>query len=469
MNRKYKNTRTLSVAAFSLLFAYLLSFLFEGQVLYSIINSFGIQAHTYIFSAIIAHFAGLFYCGYFVKSQQMAKRTMIGGMAVCLISTVPFFFAPSVLWLSGLIFSGYAGGCAVAAWGHFLKTFTPKNERIKSCADVLIFSNIIMIAINVVAMNGFYSVGLMLSMLCLVIGAVLAWLLPVDTAQATLREDGNKLPGNLKKPMLVLFLFVAVITINSGLMYQVINPAFEHLTGLVSWYWAVPYIVALTFMRNLPLKAKRPLFLYVGMGMIMAAFITFMLLRRSTADYLVVDTLMLGACGIFDLFWWSIIGEMLDYTNNPIKVFGIGLSANVFGVLCGDVLGVSITSIQLPGAEVTVIALTVVCVTLAILPPLNRQLVMLLKSHAYLTAYERMNEMQQETIIRQTKMIDPLTEREQEVLQLILSGKSNKEIAAALFITESTVKTHARNIYSKYDVGSRAELISTLLKNQTDA
>jgi DNA-binding NarL/FixJ family response regulator len=77
-----------------------------------------------------------------------------------------------------------------------------------------------------------------------------------------------------------------------------------------------------------------------------------------------------------------------------------------------------------------------------------------------------MSQSQQTDIVRQIKTLDPLTAREQEVLQLILSGKSNREIAVALFISESTVKTHARNIFSKYDVGSRAELISTLLKNQ---
>ena len=56
-------------------------------------------------------------------------------------------------------------------------------------------------------------------------------------------------------------------------MYQVINPAFEHLTGLVSWYWAVPYIVALAVMRNLPVNAKRSSILYVGMAMMIGAFI----------------------------------------------------------------------------------------------------------------------------------------------------------------------------------------------------
>lgn len=57
--------------------------------------------------------------------------------------------------------------------------------------------------------------------------------------------------------------------------------------------------------------------------------------------------------------------------------------------------------------------------------------------------------------------------REQEVLKLILSGKSNREIAEALYISENTVKTHIRNIFSKYDVTNHVELVSTLLKNQT--
>jgi len=464
---KSLNARRLSVAGFSFLFAYILSFQFEGQVLYSLLDLRGTDASSYILAAIIAHFTGLFTCSLFVRSQATAKNMMLGGMGLCLAATVPFFFTLSALWVGGLIIGGYASGCAVAAWGYFLRAFTPKNERIKSCADVLIYSNLLMIAVNVVAMNRSSLIGLGLSMFCLVLGMVFIGLLPATSANEQNQIQKNNKSGGVKKPLLLLCLFVFIITINSGLMYQVINPAFEHLTGLLSWYWAVPYIVALAIMRNLPMKANRPKILYAGMAMIMGAFISFMLLGRNASDYLIVDTLMLGACGIFDLFWWSILGEMLDYTDNPAQPFGVGLSANVFGVLCGGVLGMAVTSIGLPGAEVAVIALTVVCVTLVMLPPLNRQLVLLLKSHAYLAAYDNMSQSQQTDIIRQVKTLDPLTVREQEVLQLILSGKSNREIAGVLFISESTVKTHARNIFSKYDVGSRAELISTLLKNQT--
>ncbi|NLF29057.1 MAG: helix-turn-helix transcriptional regulator, partial [Clostridiales bacterium] len=97
---------------------------------------------------------------------------------------------------------------------------------------------------------------------------------------------------------------------------------------------------------------------------------------------------------------------------------------------------------------------------------LNRRLLLLLKSHTYLAAYGRMDERQRTAAIRGIRVLDPLTGREREVLALLLDGKSNRDISKALFIGESTAKTHVRNILSKYDVSSRAELISTLLRNQ---
>lgn len=353
----------------------------------------------------------------------------------------------------------------MAAWGQFLKSCTPKNERIKTCADVLIYSNLLMILINLSAVHRSPFWGLGLSIAVLLLAGVFTALLPVSGDQPT-GTSQTSMSHNLRTPMLYLILFVVIITINSGLMYQVFNPAFQHLTWLTSWYWAVPYIVALIIMRNLPGKVKRSYFLYVGMAMIMVSFIAFMLLDRSAASYLAVDTLMLGACGIFDLFWWSIIGEMLDYTDNPVKIFGIGLSANVFGVLLGGLLGSSITLLNISSANVAVIALTVICITLAILPLLNRQLVRLLSNHTYLLAFASMEEKQQKNIVDTAPVLNPLTDREQDVLRLILGGKTNKAIAAELFISENTVKTHVKNIYSKYNVSSRAEIISTLLKNQ---
>ncbi|MCW9715459.1 MULTISPECIES: response regulator [Avibacterium] len=51
--------------------------------------------------------------------------------------------------------------------------------------------------------------------------------------------------------------------------------------------------------------------------------------------------------------------------------------------------------------------------------------------------------------------IDALTDRELEVLRLIATGLSNKQIAAQLFISEETVKVHIRNLLRKLNVHSR--------------
>jgi len=55
---------------------------------------------------------------------------------------------------------------------------------------------------------------------------------------------------------------------------------------------------------------------------------------------------------------------------------------------------------------------------------------------------------------------EPLTGRELDVLTLLARGKSNKEIGANLYISETTVKSHLRSIFTKLNVLSRTEAIT---------
>lgn len=58
-----------------------------------------------------------------------------------------------------------------------------------------------------------------------------------------------------------------------------------------------------------------------------------------------------------------------------------------------------------------------------------------------------------------------LTEREREIVMLILSGKNNRNIAETLSLSVSTIKTNVENIYRKFEVHNRVELIVYVIKN----
>jgi DNA-binding NarL/FixJ family response regulator len=64
------------------------------------------------------------------------------------------------------------------------------------------------------------------------------------------------------------------------------------------------------------------------------------------------------------------------------------------------------------------------------------------------------------------KLLEELTKRELDVLKEIAKGKSNKEIAASLYITEKTVKTHVSNLLAKLELADRTQAALFAVKNK---
>ena len=63
-----------------------------------------------------------------------------------------------------------------------------------------------------------------------------------------------------------------------------------------------------------------------------------------------------------------------------------------------------------------------------------------------------------------TGLTEPLSERETEVLHQLAHGRTNREIADALHISEDTVKTHVGNILSKLQLAHRTQAVIYALK-----
>lgn len=71
-----------------------------------------------------------------------------------------------------------------------------------------------------------------------------------------------------------------------------------------------------------------------------------------------------------------------------------------------------------------------------------------------------------EDIAREIDEMGSLTDREKEMLRLLLQGKSNKEISGITFVSTETVKSHLQNIYKKLGVKSRLEAVALFLKEK---
>ena len=66
------------------------------------------------------------------------------------------------------------------------------------------------------------------------------------------------------------------------------------------------------------------------------------------------------------------------------------------------------------------------------------------------------------------KIIDVsfLKKKEKEIVMLILSGKNKREIADKLLLSVSTIKSNVENIFRKFNVHNKAELIVYVIKNK---
>lgn len=464
------NHRQMAVLLYAFIFAYVLSFVFQGRVYYQLLDQLHYTSSIQNLLAMFLHMLGLLSASFLIKNKKHVCKIMVVMITICIF--VSPIFLVSNIHVGNLVVSitSYCAGVAIANWGAFYKYYVSAKERLKAMADALILANILMIVAGVVATYISAIVGFILALMYLICAIIL--LLACDHTvleSAQTSETDMFMHGN-SKTWILFFAFITIVTVDSGLMYGVVSTKYQQLDWLASWYWAVPYIIALFFMKLCSKGKSSSKYLYLAIIMIATGFVCFRMTDISAGSYILIDTFLLAGSAILDLFWSSIVGEAMDGTNRPIRVLGIGWSANVCGVLIGSILSQTIIHYGFEDGDVTIVALVFICITLVILPEMISHLRMLLKNNMYLSHFvEKPKEVQQQVTQEMTKQMlqgEMLTTRENEILQLILQGKSNKLIAEELAISENTVKTHVRNILSKFAVCNRTELISLMLQNR---
>lgn len=491
-----KKNRPIWISLFS---AWLLSVAFQGSTLHAFWAEKGfVPGGAFQDWSIWAQVAGLVTAGFFCTSPGRSRQVMLASMTVCLGSTLWMFLPYTQTWAAAMVIAGFFGGVVIAAWASDFKEFTPPGQRLSTAAKVLVLSNVLMIVVNGVSGRVSPILGLILAAAALAAGLGLA---------AARRYRGQSFEASaaglsdipqeqLKKSLLSLYLFVALLSVNSGLMYRIVLPAYNAITFFEELYWAMPYIVVIYVLFWLPEWFNKSYILYVALVCVGLAFVLFFTLDRSITSFLIVNTLMLGAFGVCDLFWWTILGEMLTYSTKPVQIFGVGLSANVLGIG----IGLTIANYLPLGAAgdhyPLIISLAVMMVTLMVLPLLYGRLARVVGDKGFVVGLNRdlANKAAAELAglsdphsVLPTASPDPhsvlpaappssappgpqalledylvrseLTPRERQIAGLLQKGLTYRMISQELGISENTVKSHIKGLYSKLRVSNKSEFI----------
>jgi DNA-binding CsgD family transcriptional regulator len=450
------------IISFSILFGWVMSLPYEGPVLFALADMKGINGDLVNTVTVFSHFAGLFLSQFFVKDVKRAKQVGQLGLGAVLLSSMLLPFTHSREWFLIIPFDAFLAGVVITAFAYLIFKGIPHDERRPIAAMLLIFGNLELILAHILANN----IGAMpaFAVITLLLGYGWFQFSRIDIRdmeksavkkRLTLVEPESCHPFVPMRQYWIFFLFIFIITINSGIMFSVIYPYFESFPLLTSLYTNVPYIGAIYVLSKL-VKTNKFQYLYIGLAMWGVTFILFALTGQTAVAFVVICTIMLAACGIFDLFWWHTMITNFDSVENPAGLFGTGLAINVFGVWSGSLLGMHLMSMGVDKMTLSLVGIGIVFLCLVIVYPLNRRLSEFLENNEFVFVNALKDPEKAEDKIDEVKAV--LTRREFEVFELLVSGMTDAEISKSLYISPHTTKSHNRNIYKKLEVANRIEL-----------
>lgn len=439
-----------TIISFALLVGWIISFPYEGPVLYALISNasqidISINSYNLLLLAV-----GLLLGGFIPIPSHLVRIIIILIKVVCLLISLTLVTLPERFWIIVIPSLSCAAGLGMSLYGHQIKNHVSKKGLVSVAPMSMVLACLVIIGTQILITAISTTIGFLFIEIILAIS--IAVLLKTD---ALVKK--NSIPkidsfSAIIKKFWLLFVFIFIITINAGIMFHIIFPVFSQYKVLASLYTNIPYIAAVIFFSIIH-KGNKFNTLFVGLALWGISLLMFSHFTPSVLLFFLLTSTMLFASGIFDLFWWRIFTTSFDYVKNPATMFGLILSVNVLGSLAGGVLSQSLIQSGLAPTTITQLGLVTIMLSMVLIVPLNKRISPFLPDNEFL---EKLHWNR----IEDTDMavIEKLSSREIEVYRLLLTGVRDKEIGNILNISLNTVKSHNRKIYSKLEVKNRIEL-----------
>lgn len=451
-----------AVLGFSCIFAFTFVFVLEPALILQLTEFTNLTRWNFYFLIMPAHGLGLILSATLYKKTKGSFQIIRWGPLLILVSLTLFLFSHLFFHILGLMLISFISGLMVAMAGLYIRTFVNRENRLLLSALPLMFTHIIYGIVRLVAIYTSVQIGLIVIILAIVFGSHL-----IVSIGTTLNTDSKPTIQSIA-PIMTLFVFIVILTLNTTLFTHFVYQSNLISTSLTLIINVVIYTFVMFLVYRLMGITNFNGYLYIPIALLTLCTLVFSFLEGFFAGPYIINFFIIVATSLFDIAWFALLSEVIEETFSPLRTFGLGILARVIGKITGNVLAQTMVVLHLASSQITILLLIVIVLNLFLLPPLRYQLSLVLKDNGFVNIFAKMNPKEQDHIISTQPYYELLTEREKEILQLLLAGKSNKDIGNTLFIGESTVKSHVSNIFGKFQVNSRAEIISILLGSKND-
>jgi DNA-binding CsgD family transcriptional regulator len=222
--------------------------------------------------------------------------------------------------------------------------------------------------------------------------------------------------------------------------------------GNYEFIYIFPYIFAILIAFLISYKTKRHLFSILSTCISLIG-IGLLFLLISEENVFLSNFFMHFGFGILDIIIWGAIIYLIYIYNNVYKIPSLLMIFQGLGVLIGGI----ISEYYIDKRKVVyVIAIICIFISIILVPKVSDITIKKLDSKKKLMDEEK-NKIAK---LQSKERYKLLSNREKEVVNLILLDKINREIAKIMNISETTVKTHCKNIYIKLGLKNKKELKS---------
>lgn len=447
------------ILTYGLFLGWLLSFLYNGPALDIIFNNGRINSGYLAIAYILTPSIISFYMGFYNIKEKYSSFFMKYSIILCFIGTIisvlirdlsnfiPIYILVGTMGIFSVFF--------IMGWGCYFVDLLDIKIMYKYMAYVICLGNILFHVNEVLKYQGLNSIVITSLFICL-LGAYYTSSRMITIAKEK-RQDFNI---ELSIELLVMMCFLMfLLNIGGGMVQTLVSPLAESSFGNIHILDTIMYLLIGVLIYKMEKKLPSEILITIAIVMIACGYMSLIFWVKSPVPAYVL--IVLGYA-ILDIFLWTLVGEMGYIFGSPIKIFTFIMASNLMAVFMGNLLGVFLTNTK----EQTYIAIAVsaICTVLAFtfLPFINQ----LMKRGVGKMEEVKATREAVKGVITEEKAVKLLTTKELEIYKLMLLGLKNKEIAEKANISYNTLKGHARNIYGKFGVSNKKELLSSLSKEE---